>query len=154
MEEKYPLFPKEIENENEYHCTIDIDYGNEPIPCKLLDVNGNEKWFKVKRVTGNELGCTLEFENGNGNRNEFVDKIRNELIKANGNGIQFRNGIENENELGNELGFGNENQNENENELKNKPINPSGNEPENETNNLFDKIQTNWKHIKTKINFK
>lgn len=89
MEKKYPLFPKEIENENEPanenepQFTIETVFGKEqPLEMKFIDENGNEKVRRIEKIIGNGIE----------NRIIFVDE------NENGNGIQFRNGIENENE--------------------------------------------------------
>lgn len=121
MEKKYPLFPKEIEienepaNENEPQFTIETVFGKEqPFEMKFIDENGNEKVRRIEKIIGNGIEKRIIFvdENENGNEEHC----------GNGNGIQFGNGIENENELG----IGNEN----------------------EHKKLFDKIRTIKKHIK------
>lgn len=104
QEKKYPLFPKEIENENEPanenepQFTIETVFGKEqPFEMKFIDENGNEKVRRIERIIGNGIE----------NRIIFVDENENEL----GNELGFGNGNENQNGNGNEL------KNENENEL-------------------------------------
>lgn len=100
QEKKYPLFPKEIENENEPanenepQFTIEIDYGNEqPLEMKFIDENGNEKVRRIERTIWNGIERRIIFvdENGNGNENQ----------NGNGNGNEL--GIENENGMFNKL---------------------------------------------------
>lgn len=97
QEKKYPLFPKEIENENEPanenepQFTIETVFGKEqPLEMKFIDENGNEKVRRIEKIIGNGIEKRII----------FVDE------NENGNEEHCGNGIENENELG----FENENE--------------------------------------------
>lgn len=80
-EKNYQLLNSRFNNENEWGSKfqIEIDFGNEPVEMKIISANGNEKSFKVERVTGNETGLVLHCRNenetgsgnGNGNGNEL-----------------------------------------------------------------------------------
>ena len=67
------------ENETDSKVQIEIDFGNEPVEMKLICGNGNEKSFKVERITGNETGlvlhCRNENETGSGNENENGNEL-------------------------------------------------------------------------------
>lgn len=102
QEKKYPLFPKEIENENEPanenepQFTIEIDYGNEqPLEMKFIDENGNEKVRRIEKIIGNGIENRIIFvdENENGNEEHC----------GNGNGNELRIGNGNENGMFNKL---------------------------------------------------
>lgn len=75
-------FANENETENKFSIHIELDFGNEPLLMKFVDLNGNETIHQVERVTGNGNETTLHIKNGN----EITYSFKNENGNENGNG--------------------------------------------------------------------
>lgn len=111
-------FANENGFKNEYNLDFEVDFGNEPITIKIIDIDENEHEHEIEKITGNENETTLHFknenENGFGNENETGNEIhfrnelemnsRNELLSSVENEVKnMKNKTENEMRFENEL---------------------------------------------------